>query len=79
MYGKSNMETYITICKIHSQQEFAVWLRNLNRGSVSTWRGGMGRELGGRYKREGIYVYLWLIQVEVCQKTTKFCKAIILQ
>ena len=25
MYGKSNMETYITICKIDSQQEFAVW------------------------------------------------------
>ena len=24
MYGKSNMETYITICKIGSQQEFAV-------------------------------------------------------
>ena len=26
MYGKSNMETYITICKIDSQREFAVWL-----------------------------------------------------
>ena len=26
MYGESNMETYITICKIDSQQEFAVWL-----------------------------------------------------
>ena len=24
MYGKSNVETYITICKIDSQQEFAV-------------------------------------------------------
>ena len=24
MYGKSNMETYITICKIDSQQEFVV-------------------------------------------------------
>ena len=24
MYGKSNMETYITICKIDSQWEFAV-------------------------------------------------------
>ena len=21
----------------------------------------MGREMGGRFKREGIYVYLWLI------------------
>ena len=24
MYGESNTETYITICKIDSQQEFAV-------------------------------------------------------
>ena len=30
-------------------------------------------------KREGIYVYLWMIHVEVQQKTAKFCKAIILQ
>ena len=29
MYGKSNMETYITICNIDSQKEFAVWLRKL--------------------------------------------------
>ena len=39
MYEKSNMKTYITICKIGSQWEFAVWLiqtGNSNRGSVST-------------------------------------------
>ena len=30
-------------------------------------------------KREGIYVYLWLIHVEDLQKTAKFCKAIMLQ
>ena len=35
------------------------------RGSVSTWRGGMGREMGGGFRREGINVYLWLIHVEV--------------
>ena len=29
MYGKSNMETYIIICKIDSQWEFAVYLRKL--------------------------------------------------
>jgi len=39
----------------------------------------MGREMGGKFKREGAYVYLWLIHVDVSQKTTKFCKAIILQ
>ena len=27
VYGNRNMETYSTICKIHSQQEFAVRLR----------------------------------------------------
>ena len=32
MYGQSNMETYITICKIDSQREFAVWLRKLKLG-----------------------------------------------
>ena len=32
MYGKNNMETYITICKIDSQWEFAVWLRKLKHG-----------------------------------------------
>ena len=69
MYGESNMETYITICKIDSKQEFAVWLRKLKQGSVSTQRDGMGSKVGGRFKSEGIYVYLWLIHVEVCQKT----------
>ena len=28
------------------------------RGSVSTYRGGMGREMGGKLKREGTCVYL---------------------
>ena len=32
MYGKSNMETYITIWNIYSQWEFAVWLKKLKQG-----------------------------------------------
>ena len=32
-----------------------------------------------KFKREGTCVYLWLIPVDVWQKPTKFCKAIILQ
>ena len=36
IYGESYMETYISICKIDSQWEFAVCLRELKRGSVST-------------------------------------------
>jgi len=43
---------------------------NSNWGSVATQRGGMGREEGGRFEREGTYVYLWLIHVDVWQKPT---------
>ena len=32
IYGKSNMKTYITICKIDSQQKSAVWLRKPKQG-----------------------------------------------
>ena len=49
MYGKNNMETYITICKIDSQQKFAVWLRKLKQGlciNLERWDGeGDGREV----------------------------------
>ena len=48
MYGKNNMETYITMCKMDSQQEFAVWLRKLKQGlciNLGKWDGeGDGRE-----------------------------------
>ena len=64
MYGKSNMETYITTCKIDSQQECAVWLSKLKQGLCINLEGWDG-EMGGRFKREGRYIYLWLIQVEV--------------
>ena len=36
----------------------------------------MGREVGGREKT---YVYLWLIHLDVLEKPTQYCKAIILQ
>ena len=49
MYGKSNMETYITIGKIDSQQEFVIWLRKLKQGlciNLEGWGGeGDGREV----------------------------------
>ena len=32
MYEESNMETYIIICKIDNQWEFALWLRELKQG-----------------------------------------------
>ena len=37
----------------------------------------MGREMGGRFKKEGAYVYLCLIHVDVWQKPTHYCKVII--
>ena len=49
MYGKSNLETYITICKIDSQWEFAVWLKKLKQGLCINLEGwdeeGDGREV----------------------------------
>ena len=49
MYGKSNMEIYITICKIDSPWEFAVWLRKLKQWlciNLEGWeREGDRREL----------------------------------
>ena len=65
MYGKSNMEIYITICKIDSQWESAVWLRKLKQGLCINVEGWDREWVGGRFKREGIYVYLWLIHVEI--------------
>ena len=54
MYGKSNMEIYITICKIDSQGEFAVWLRKLKQGLCMNLEGwdekGDGRE--GQKRRD---------------------------
>ena len=35
--------------------------------------------MGGRFKREVIYAYLWLIHVVVWQKPTQHCKAVILK
>ena len=58
MYGESNMETYITICKIDSQWEFAIWLRILKQGLSINLEGCDG-------EGDGIYVYLWLIHAEV--------------
>jgi len=35
--------------------------------------------VGGRFKGEGTYVLLWLIHVDVWQRPTQYCKAVILQ
>ena len=35
--------------------------------------------LGGRFRREGTYILLWLIHGDIWQKPTQYCIAIILQ
>ena len=42
MYGKSNMETYIIVCKIDNHWEFAVWLRKLKEGLCINQEGWSG-------------------------------------
>ena len=49
IHGENKMETYITICKIDNQGEFAAWLRKRKQGlsvSLEVWGGeGDGREV----------------------------------
>ena len=68
-----------TVCKTDSQwgllfeQGAQIW------GSVTMKRGGKGREVGGRLKREGTYIRLWLVHADAWQKSKQHCKAIILE
>ena len=55
MYRKSNMETYITMCKIDSQREFAVQLRKLTQGLCTNLEGCNG-EGDGREVQKGGYI-----------------------
>ena len=52
MYGKSNKETYITICKIDSQWEFAEWLRKLKQGLCINLEGWDGEGDGREFQKE---------------------------
>ena len=59
MYGESNMETSITICKIKNQWEFVVCLRKLKRGlcvNLEEWHGA-GRWEGGSKGKGCIHTY----------------------
>ena len=62
MYRKSNMETYITIYKIDSQRELAVWLRKLKQGLYINLEGWDGRQMKGGSKERGyMYIYGWFM------------------
>ena len=65
------------MCKTDSQGELAVCLRELKLGLCDNLEGWDGvRE---RTENEGTHVYLWLMHVDVWQKPTHYCEAIILQ
>ena len=51
MYGENTMESYLTVWKIDSQQEFAVCLREFKQDCIDL-EGGMAREKGGRFTWE---------------------------
>ena len=47
------METYITICKIDSQREFAVWLRKFKQGLYINLEGWDGEGDGTEFPKGG--------------------------
>ena len=53
MYGKNNLETYITICKIDTQWEFAVWLREIKEGLCINLERWDGEEDGREFQKGG--------------------------
>ena len=77
-WRKQHGNIHTTACKISSQWEFSVWLRELKPVLCDNLEGWEG-ERGGRFRREGTFVYLWLIRADLWQKPTQYCKAIILQ
>ena len=61
--GDSNMETYITICKIDSQREFALWLRKLKQRLCINLEGWDGEGDGREFQKGG----------EICIPMTDSC------
>ena len=53
MYGKSNIEIYITIFKIDSQREFVLWLRKLKQGLCINLEGWEMEGYGKEVQKEG--------------------------
>ena len=78
--GRNSMETYtLPYVKQIASRNLLCDTGSSAWCSVTTQRSGMGREMGWGFRREGAYVCLWLIHVDVWQKPIQYCKAIILQ
>ena len=74
MYGKSNVETYITICKIDSQWEFAVWLRKLKQGLCINLEGWSWGEDGREFQKGGDICIIDPAKAFNCVGHNKLCK-----
>ena len=56
-YGESNMEIYITICKIDSQRKFAVCFRELKQGLCTNLEGvGWGGKWEGGSRQRNVCI-----------------------
>ena len=76
--GRERGDTHAAMCEVEKQWKLLCDAASSTWCSVTTERRGMGWEPGGRFKTEGTYVHLWLIHVNVRQKSTQYCKAVIL-
>ena len=55
------------------------WNTYITLCKKTAWGNLLWDAVGGRFEREGTYVYLWSIHVDVWQKPTQHCKAFIFQ
>ena len=80
MNGESSMETY-TLPYINQRAHGNLLYDsgNPNQCSVTIQMGGNGQEVEGNLKRQWTSVYLWLIPVDLWQKSTQYYKASISQ
>ena len=73
------MKTYITICKIDSQQEFVVWLREVKQELCISVKGWDGERHGKEFQKR------WDICIPMADSCSglieekNICKAIVLQ
>ena len=78
MSGESSVDAYTLLyMKQIANGNFLYDSENSNWGYVTIQRGEKWWEVGVSSKREGTCVYLWLIHVDVWQKSKQYCKATI--
>ena len=78
--GESSMETYtLPYVNQRANGNLLYDSGNPNQCSVKIYMGGNGQEVEGNLKIEWANVFLWLIHVDVWQKSTQYYKANISQ